>query len=92
MMNTTKGYSSINRLSYQPIRKVDVDVEILDPYKSHTTLSWIGCHKTDYSRDWSINNLPFPPSFVNILYSKTKIQHIMYIYKQKKCQNKKKRW
>ncbi len=57
-----KEYNSIQRLSYQPQRKVDVDVDILDPYKSNTKLSWIGCQKTDYSRDWSINNLPFPPS------------------------------
>ena len=61
-MNTNKAYQSINRLSYQPQKKVDVSVDILDPYKSHTTLSWIGCHNTDYSRDWSINTLPAPPS------------------------------
>ena len=57
----TKENKSIQQLSYIPQKRVDVSVDILDPYKSHTNLSWIGCHTTDYSRDWSINNLPFVP-------------------------------
>lgn len=52
------AYKSIQRLSYQShpiIEKTAVD--FLDPYKSHTNLSWIGCSgATDYTREWSINN------------------------------------
>lgn len=68
MNSNKKTYQSVNRLSYQPQKKVEVSVDILDPYKSHTNLSWIGCHQTDYSRDWSITTLPPPPSYVIYYY------------------------
>ena len=53
-------FKSISQLSYQPQRFIEHDIEILDPYKSHTTLTWIGGGNKDHYARTNITTDPFP--------------------------------
>lgn len=54
-------FKSVNQLSYQTQKQVSTSVDVLNPYKSHTTLTWIGGNDDHYTRH-NITTDPFPGS------------------------------
>ena len=54
-------FKSVNQLSYPNQKQISTSVDVLDPYKSHTTLTWIGGNDDQYTRH-NITTDPFPGS------------------------------
>lgn len=58
--NINTNYASTAQRSYKEPKPIDIDIDVLNPYKSSLQLTWIGCKNTDYSRDWSITTQKAP--------------------------------
>ncbi len=53
-------YTSTHKFAFQPPKRLDDHLDVMDPYKSHTSLGWTGCEgKTNYSTQ-SLASQPFP--------------------------------